>query len=483
LKTLSRKWFFVAGLITLSFVSRLGRLNDSIFEISEFRQTQTAFGIKSIAENNLNILSAEVPVLGPPWKIPFEFPFYQWVSAFLSNLFNLDFGVAGRLVSTGFFLVTALGLYKLVSFLVGEFAAIVSLPIFLFSSFGIQWGSAVLIEWSATAFLIWGIYFLFKHVEKNKAISFWLASSVIFLSLASLIKVTSTVPWLFGMVLYLVLKDFSLEKIKLQSIWILGLAVSYFPTFLWNSYADRVKSQNPFTEWLTSENLTTWNFGTLGQRLDPETWFNILRTVDQTILGSTVLFFSFVSLYIFINGSHKKEFLLFSGIVALAPIFFVNLYLAHMYYLSAIYPAIVAVIAVVLTESMSKAQNLQYKLMLILPMLMILFLGYVSDLGRFYIKNFRTDNGIPAASTLIKENTSEDSKIIIMGCDWDPHTLYFAERKGLMLIPGRYPESALTQDVLNQFDYFYDCNEEIKAFAPVNLNLFEVKDNLYQIKK
>jgi len=483
MKILKSNWLLILGFISLAFAIRIRRLNDSIFEISEWRQAQTAFGIKSIAENNLNILEAQVPLFGPPWKVPFEFPIYQWISALFSNLFNLSPDFSGRLVGTIFFLATSIALYKLVKNLAGNFSALVSLPIFLFSSFGIQWGSTVLIEWPSTAFLLWGLYFLIKHVEMDKVFSLWLAASIVFIGTASLIKITTTIPWVIAFSLYLAPKTFSKKQLKIWATWILGIAGSYLPTFAWTSYADSIKSQNPLTVWLTSDNLSEWNFGTIRQRIDPETWFAITKTADQTIFGSLILFFTVTIIYILTNNKNQKEFLLFFSISGLGLLLFTNLYWAHMYYLAAIYPAMVAVIAIVFTGLLKDYSNRLQKLAVAIPIVIILFLGYITDLGRFYLQNFRTDAGIPVASQLILDNTPEDSKIIIMGCDWDPHKLYFANRKGLMLLSNRFPEIPIEAYKLNDYDYFYACNEEIKAFIPSSLNLREIKDNLYQIIK
>lgn len=42
------------------------------------------------------------PVLGAPWSIPFEFPFYQWLAALLSSITGMSADNSGRLVSTVF---------------------------------------------------------------------------------------------------------------------------------------------------------------------------------------------------------------------------------------------------------------------------------------------------------------------------------------------------------------------------------------------
>jgi 4-amino-4-deoxy-L-arabinose transferase-like glycosyltransferase len=471
---------YVSSITLSAFFLRWDRLNDQINEISEFRQTQTAFGIKSIYEQNLNILSAQTPVLGPPWQIPFEFPLFQWISAVVMEIFQTTPEFSGRFTSTVFFLLTGLALYSILNKISSNSAAMLSLPLFMFSSFGIQWGSAVLIEWFVTALVLWGVYFLIIHTDQSKIFSPQLTISLILLALAFAVKITTPLPWLFAFSIFLILKSKKISY-KFNLIWIVSVIASISPSIFWTKYADSIKSENEFTAWLTSEKLTAWNFGSLAQRLDPAIWETIYDRIDQVVVGSIIFVSVILVLRLMVDRRIPISTSTFLSVCILSPLIFINLYWAHEYYLAAIYPSLVGVVASAIAGAES---SLRSKLNLIhsLPIVIfIVFLTYTSDLGKWYIQNFRVDPVAPTASQLLKEKTPSGSKILVMGCDWDPTTLYYAERKGLMLIPGRYNPETLTKELIQEYDYFLACNDEVLLDLPKNLQIKEIGTRLFQV--
>jgi hypothetical protein len=92
--------------VVIGLLVRISRLNDSIYERFSFRQTQTAFGIRYFANESLNPFTAQVPVLGPPWKIPFEFPIFQIIASLPTKYLYLEEAISGRITATLFFLLS-----------------------------------------------------------------------------------------------------------------------------------------------------------------------------------------------------------------------------------------------------------------------------------------------------------------------------------------------------------------------------------------
>ena len=68
----------------------------------EFRQTQTALTALYLNPTIQGLLNYETPVLGSPWSLPFEFPFYQFLVYWIARLFWLPLDSAGRLLSVLF---------------------------------------------------------------------------------------------------------------------------------------------------------------------------------------------------------------------------------------------------------------------------------------------------------------------------------------------------------------------------------------------
>jgi len=180
--------------LAIGFLIRIHKFDDSIYERFSFRQTQTAFGIRSLSTESLNPFEAQVPVLGPPWKIPFEFPLYQFLAALITRFFSLNESTSGRLLSTIFFLLAALFIFLILEKTHSELVARTSTPLFILTSFSLQWGSAVLIDWQAVALTLFAIYLLILHESKKKFMSLNLVLALTIISLASLTKITTTLP-------------------------------------------------------------------------------------------------------------------------------------------------------------------------------------------------------------------------------------------------------------------------------------------------
>src|SRR5262249_58709242 len=115
-----------------------------------FRQTQTAYLALLFHQNGIDLFHAKLPVLGPPFEIPLEFPLFQAAASLV-----MDAGVAPdlalRLTALCCFSVTALLLWALVRKLASPVAAFAALCFFLFSPFALVWSRAELIEYLATA--------------------------------------------------------------------------------------------------------------------------------------------------------------------------------------------------------------------------------------------------------------------------------------------------------------------------------------------
>jgi hypothetical protein len=77
--------------------------------------------------------------------------------------------------------------------------------------------------------------------------------------------------------------------------------------------------------------------------------------------------------------------------------------------------------------------------------------------------------------------TETNSKIIMLGCDWDPTILYFAKRKGLMLTQGRFDSEILNKSFVNAYQYLYTCGEQDLSILPSNVKLADQGNNLFKI--
>jgi hypothetical protein len=108
----------------------------NLLDLYSFRQTQTAFTIREFMMGNWSF-SSPLPILGPPWAVPFEFPLFQAIAALNGNVFQLAADSAGRITGLAFFIVTGLLLAIFDSTLVWHCGSTIDLG--LLSIFSIQY--------------------------------------------------------------------------------------------------------------------------------------------------------------------------------------------------------------------------------------------------------------------------------------------------------------------------------------------------------
>jgi hypothetical protein len=82
------------GVLTLSWQA-------SLLDRYEFRQLQTALGTFWLAQDGWQ-LAYLLPLFGPPWSVPMEFPIYQFIVAHLHTLTGYPLEQTGRLVGISF---------------------------------------------------------------------------------------------------------------------------------------------------------------------------------------------------------------------------------------------------------------------------------------------------------------------------------------------------------------------------------------------
>lgn len=492
------KYWIESSLFLSAILLHYSRLDNSIFESHSFRQTQTAFGIRSLLRNNFDLLNVELPVFGPPWKVPLEFPIYQFFAASLSKIFNLQIEFSGRLTSLIFFLLSAFLIYLILKILSNQSIARISLLLFLFTGYSLQWGTSLLIEWVPVSFSLLATLFLITQIKNNFS-NYILFSILIFVSMsaASLTKVTSVVPYLALQSFFVLLLHLNLKKLNIKSLYLLFCStLSLLPAFIWTRFADSIKEQNIFTVGVTSKGLRNWNFAYPGQRTDFPTYVTIFSRIDQAIIGLIIVFIlGYVASFKF-DRNYRIYLTVFLISASSAPVIFLNLYYRHDYYLVAIFPLIIAGLAISIWSLVATLTSRTKGSAMGIIALSVIYFTLTSSIGAQYLSNFKSNGGYPSSQATIQRYTSASDKLLVVNCDWDPTTLYFADRKGLMLLPGwysvdsninqaeqeRYLDSNLPKDYWDQFTYLYVCGFETAQAEglPSQVDQIQLISNKYE---
>jgi len=148
------------ALLGLAIVIHIPTLNQPLLETQWFRQTTTAYPALLFHEQGIDLLRPQLPVFGPPFVLPIEFPLFQAAAAILMDL-GVPADPAMRITALVCFLITAVLVWRLLVAIAGEAAGLAGLAAFLFSPLGLLISRMSLIEYMATAgalaFIFWGL--------------------------------------------------------------------------------------------------------------------------------------------------------------------------------------------------------------------------------------------------------------------------------------------------------------------------------------
>jgi hypothetical protein len=411
-------------------------------DASGFRQTQTALSIDWMVRGGpwLDYLT---PVIGAPWSIPFEFPLYQWLAAVLSSATGISADNSGRLVSTVFHVGCVWLVYRtLLAIRPDRVLALCVAGAFAVSPYAQFWGRSVMMESTAVFF---GLVFVWALASLRNRPTAWLGLlAVVAAVLSALVKVTT----FFGFAAFVALGFawLAVREHGWRPQWLLGhwkllawgvlsaLAVLVAIT-LWLQHADALKAQSPLGQQVTSEALSSWNYGTLQQRLDPSTWWGtVFKKRFSGAVGSNWIFLVFLIAGLCISRIRAAVALLL--LAYLAPfLVFTNLHIAHPYYQAANIVFATSIVGLVLWSAVLRADAIgkPRRAVALAVLLCVLSTGF--GLAH-YLKNMkeaREPTTVSQIAALIRSSTPENGVIVAFGQDWSSELPYLAGRRALMI--------------------------------------------------
>ena len=471
---------------SLYFLLKFPNNKTGLADFYQFRQTQTAWGIREASRSGYDFFNLRMPVLGYPYQVPFEFPLFQNISALVGSILKLGVVESGRMTSLLFFCLGGILTFNLITKLTSVSIAIFSVCLLYLTPFAIQWSNAVLIESLANFFLILSVTFLRLYFEKGS--SYLISLSSLALSLCALVKITTAIPLIFFLGIFLIWGTNFRFCGKKIIILLISALLSFAPTFTWTRYADSVKEKGVFTQWLTSTNLRNWNFGTLEQRLNAFDWVIIFARF--WLLGG-VGFFALIAFLFFVLFKNEK---IGKSSIALilpfiAPITYFNLYVKHDYYfMSLLFPSILFFSHALMLLKRKFNLNLSISMSIFLIFVLTIPSWIFTIPNRDYrgaIKSSREN--VPLLASEISGNTAPTDRIFVVGCEWDPSVLFYADRYGVAA-PGWIgnTEDALiflaNQTIIDSPRYLAICGGNLAPENPSKFNLRQISKNIWKFE-
>jgi hypothetical protein len=430
----------LAILAALYSVSLLARADQ--FTLTPFREGQTAITAFYMAKGESPFLAYHLPVFGQPWAVPFEFPLFQWLAAKLGGADVARLRWAGKLLS----LVSWGGCLGF-AYLISQQAPIskpdrrwfilllAAAPIF------VGYSPAFLME---TFTLLFALGYLWAYLALTRPpTALGLTMAMTFGTLAALSKPTTWVPFAGVIALAMLLELIALFKANasLRGLGLLVfkalimLAIPLVVALTWVKFGDAVKLENPLASGLTSASLSSWNYGSLAQKLSPTVWG---VTLGKQVLLSLGLIGLVTPLVLMVGGhaalnhpyrSKRLTWLLLALTGYLLPILiFTNLHYRHDYYLVANGFFLVAAVALAISYLRDRwphrwVDSLYLTAFLSAVLVSAGYLGLKKSLAE------------PAQEALVKELKAIQTpgNVIYYGFDYSAKMPYEVGRRALMM--------------------------------------------------
>ncbi|HEY8586935.1 MAG TPA: hypothetical protein VIL60_09455, partial [Rhodanobacter sp.] len=291
------EWTFLVICMAFCATQLILSWDKPILDQYAFRQTQTAISAYWIAKGG-SWLAYATPTLGAPWSIPFEFPFYQWLTASVTSLSpSTTLDQAGRLVSMGFFLGCLWPAWRIAThYRNGRSTFRVCAALIMLSPLYVFWSRAFMIESAALFFSIWFVAAVRDFLNRPNV--FGLAEMTFAASMAACIKITTFLGFsLAGALLVVYAMYVAREQLRYPkalmpyALTALSVCISIATLWGWVHYSDQLKSLNLIGQSLTSHavGMESWNYGTLAQRGSMDLWRVILIRAPSEAVGSWMI--------------------------------------------------------------------------------------------------------------------------------------------------------------------------------------------------
>jgi hypothetical protein len=421
----------------------------------EFRQSQTAVIARYIDLQNNFSINYETPIMGEPWEIPLEFPFYQWVVVAGARILDLPHVPVARGVSLASFYLTLVALWILLR-AVGlkraqrcwVLAFVLPIPAYLFYS------RAFLIDPFATMASAWFLAAFQRTLATRKLR--WATVAMTAGIVAALVKSVVFFVWLLPAAVYgaFVLGRSMVRREGWRPVadilrWgVLPVVPSLLSLKWWIYHTDKIKAAHPSGYIFTSENLSVGNFGsfTWESRLDLQTWATLFERWREALIGPAWVG---AALLLGLIGTRKYRV---HALVCIAAFFVGQLAFPYAYAFQDYYfyagAAFLGLALGFLALGWLEASRLPRALSWVIALAPLALMA--QSYHAFYYQNLMVDDDRDWVVTRIfRELLPEDAVIVVAGGDWSAVPAYQSHRRTLMIRNGLEHDGAYLVQAFN----------------------------------
>jgi hypothetical protein len=427
-----------AAVIVLALVARLPTLAQPLLEKHGFRQTWTAYTALIYHEQGIDLLHPELPIFGPPFFHPQEFPIFQAIAAIVMDL-GITTDTAMRVAALLCFFATAALVFGLARHIAGRAAAWATLLFFVASPFALVWSRASLIEYLATAGCVAWIWAGIRFREERTWLLLVLAIAAG--SLGALVKPTTALFCVLPIGLYRVAGEGgdirAWVRARLDPRVVALLIVPGLLATLWTSSSEAY-FQNKLAAAFLAPSASRDYYLDLGVYSFRAFWWAWAGVGFRFV-------YLFVGPFLPLVGmawvaARRERTALWIGIVAalvLPFLVFFGGYRRHDYYMAAISPLAALVFGLGAARLVQAVAERGRR-----PLVGLVGAGLVAFIVLFVLTSdywlpiydpvYDAEQILPAASELAALSRSDDL-VVMVGRRYDPSVLYYARRKGLLI--------------------------------------------------
>jgi 4-amino-4-deoxy-L-arabinose transferase-like glycosyltransferase len=452
----------VIGAVALAI--RIPTLDLPIIEWHGWRQTWTAYTALLFHEQGFDLLHPQLPIFGPPFEVPQEFPLVQAIGALV-----MDAGVAPdlamRLTHLALFFLSAGLLYGLLRHVANATVALAALVFFLFVPTNILWSRASLVEYGATAgalgFLWAGIAWRDTHRGRLFAIA------LIAGTLGMLIKPTTPVFWSLPLALWR-----SPDEAAGLWGWLRArldprlIALGVVPTvvaFAWTKWADAIKTASEAAAFMASSATSSFYYASLADRFDPAIWSRNWLWLTSYDVGLWVMPFFAVGLFAALR-SYRPAFWLGLLLAAALPVaVFFGGYYRHEYYWSALTPEFACIVGLGVAWLVQRARTLPLRgaLAIALAAAVIATENGAADYWRLAHPPLDDYEHVLAHARELARQSRPDEVALVVGRAYNPDLAYYSRRRVLMLPDENRSDHLLTEIARQSYHVLFSWDPTI----------------------
>lgn len=424
---------FLAAVVWSLAVASVG-WSHAISDWYGWRQTQTAISAYFMQQGG-PWLDYETPILGPPWRMPHEFPLYQTLVVTLSSITGLRLEAAGRTASfASFYAALGAGYLLLAELGISRRRRLLVLAFWLLSPMYLFWSRTFMIESTALCLCLAFLTFSGRFITRGRPVDALLA--VLAGCLGAAVKPPTVVVFvgLAGVWWLVALWRRSRVGATVRVLEALLIVLPLGAGWAWQRHADAIKGLNPVAYGITSGQLwQDYVIGADGLRLHPDILKPLWEGAVPDAVGHLVVVAA-AALGIVIAKRRRALFVLaLSGFLIHFAVF-APLDSAFQYYwygMGVFLVAAAGLAAVALLECGDGRRHLAWLLVALVTVCSVR--GYLTRMLPFQRQDlYAKPNWILRMAGALNEATRPEDVIVGFGMDWNPEVPYYAKRRALM---------------------------------------------------